>query len=264
MTQRNCPNRFPPAHASVACRCRRRGSVFAVRLRVVPAALAGVLLVSGCAPLEGLYDQFNYNHEAYQLTSQLRNSHRADEAWERRASQFCGEPHPKDFGDGFRQGYCDVSNGEDGCPPPLPPRVYWADCFASPAGQRRIAAWFAGYTHGVTAAEEDAAGVFRSIYVSAELRRQYELQHAEPAPAVGTPPEIVPLGPAEPDRRPESGSPAGMPGEQTPGPQPSDGSPPPRSFVGDPARRAAEADRAPVSEASWPVPAWTPANFYRR
>jgi hypothetical protein len=262
-------------HAGVACRGWRREAVSAGFLCVARAALVSVVLVGGCAPLTGVQNEFDYSHDMYQLTTQLENSLRAYQAWERRETQFCDEPHLWDFAAGFRQGYYDVASGEDGCPPPLPPRTYWASCFETVKGQRRIEAWFAGHRSGADAAMEEAAGVFRPILASAEIRHQRALPCAEPvsasepapepapvpAPesAAGKIPESVPAGPAEPDAQQGSG-----PSLETPPPNPADESPLPPSVTAAPGRQIAETETASIPESQSPVQAWTPAELYRR
>jgi hypothetical protein len=179
--------------------------------------LVCLLACSGCATLRGLDDQLRYNDGTYQFGSRLQNYCRAFCVWHLRAAHFRGEPHRHDFAAGFRQGYCDVASGEDGCLPPLAPREYWNCSFENPEGQGRITAWFAGYSHGAAAAEEEAAGVFRPVRVSATIQRRHELDRAPRRGADRERWEAVPPGVAEPDPDllPES-EPAEEPAEPNP------------------------------------------------
>ena len=41
------------------------------------------------------------------------------------AARYANVCHPYDFERGFMDGFMDVADGEDGCPPPLPPKGFW-------------------------------------------------------------------------------------------------------------------------------------------
>ncbi|MCL4201663.1 MAG: hypothetical protein KJ000_04160 [Pirellulaceae bacterium] len=192
------------------------------------------------------------------MTTRLENCRRAYWSWHRRAAQFRGEPHPRDFAAGFRQGYCDVANGEDGCPPPLPPRVYWASRFENPNGRARIAAWFAGYPCGAQAAEEEAAGIFRPIPASAEIRHHYEMRHAPPQPTAAEFLEAVPARAAEPDSPPGS-----EPLLPTPV-RAADETASREHVTADIERRVAAREDGPAASAPLPGQIWTPATLHRR
>lgn len=272
MRQRTGLNRAWPACDAVARRWRQ--SLVAARSRVPLAALLLVVLASGCAQVKGLQDQLCYNDGLYQFTTCLHNRARAGQAWKRHAAEFCGEPHLKDFGAGFRQGYVDVANGEDGCPPPLPPRDYWASGCDTVEGQCRTEAWFAGYPCGAEAAEQDAAGIFRPIHASARIRQQYAWQHAEPTLAENAAPEVVPAGPAEPIAPASPGTAPAAPGPATPQltpPQPAPSSPRPaeeppggRIMAAAPGNGLGQSADTVLSESRLPIPTWTPAPVYRR
>jgi len=234
----------------------------AARRRPARAALVLLALASGCAQVKGLQDQLSYNDGLYQLTTRWRSSARAGCAWKRHAAEFCGQPYLRDFGAGFRQGYVDVANGEDGCPPPLPPRDYWASGCDTGEGQCRSEAWYAGYPCGVQAAEQDAAGVFRPIRPSTQIRQAYVWQHARPAPAGGPALEVVPAGPAEPIRPEVPAAPAPSAPKSSPS-RPGE-SPGGRTVAADPPRRGGEADEVSLTEFGSAPPTWTPAPLYRR
>jgi hypothetical protein len=143
-----------------------------------------------------LHDQIAYNHHVNELVTGRHNRRLAKQAWKSRCSEFCDQPHFRDFGAGFRDGYCDVACGGDGCPPPLPPRKYWKSRYENYQGQGRVAAWFAGYPHGARAAEEDGAGAWRSIQLSPSIQQQYlrsGIQEAWVPESSQVPPDVVPV-----------------------------------------------------------------------
>ena len=215
MTQRTCLSQPLRARETVACDGCRFGSLPAGWPYLIRATLLCLAACSGCSMLKGLDDQIRYNDGTYQVTTRLQSCYLAHCAWHQRAARFREVPHPHDLAAGFRQGYCDVANGEEGCPPPLAPRKYWGSRFETPTGQHRIAAWFAGYSYGATAAEEEAAGVFRPVYVSPEIQRQYERQLAKRQDSGGRTREAGSAGVAEPDLSPKSG-----PSPESPTPNP--------------------------------------------
>ena len=75
--------------------------------------LAFGLLVGGCADLQ-------------ELKIDARNKYLAREAWDDLQTTYGCMNYEKDFGRGFRDGYFDVAEGGEGCPPVLPPQRYWS------------------------------------------------------------------------------------------------------------------------------------------
>ncbi|MFO0904061.1 MAG: hypothetical protein U0939_13740 [Pirellulales bacterium] len=144
----------------------RASTIAAVIKRVIKGAIAAflpVLLTTGCAPFVLLHDQLQYTVAVDEFITGMHGRAAAGEAW-RRYLADCGDPPDKrDFEAGFRAGYVNISRGENGCRPPLPPRSYWGAKFENPEGRNRIAAWFAGFDQGVIAAEEEGAGAFRRL-----------------------------------------------------------------------------------------------------
>ncbi len=131
---------------------------------------------TGCATLQGVRDYIAYNDVTDDFVIGWRNYVWANKAWA--AERHCYEGHPQlaDFGEGFRAGYRDVAAGGNGCPPPLPPRKYWAWKYQSPEGQAKIAAWFSGYPHGAAVAEQEGAGNWRDIPVSYAIQQEYSAE----------------------------------------------------------------------------------------
>lgn len=144
---------------------------------------------SGCTALQGVRDVVQYNDMCDDFVIGWRNYVWANQAWHSVKPTYAGQPYVKDFGEGFRAGYCEVAAGGNGCPPPLPPRKYWSWKYQSPEGQAKVAAWFAGYPHGAATAEQECAGNWRQIQVSHVMEQQYspEFDQARIPRADGTP-----------------------------------------------------------------------------
>ena len=150
-------------HAALA----RRNMVFARTLGLV--VLGFVVSSVGCAPFSLLRDQLQYCVPVDEFITSHRGRVSAGEAWRRYVAE-CGEPEDaRDFESGFRAGYLNVSRGEKGCRPPLPPRQYWGAKFETPEGRNRISTWFSGFDQGVIAASEDGAGEFRRLPPTTKL-----------------------------------------------------------------------------------------------
>jgi hypothetical protein len=141
-------------------------------------------------------NNWNYNSTWNGFIMKHRNNGMAIKAWHRRKHQFCNEAYLDAFCDGFRAGYMSVANGGDACTPAFAPREYWGWEYQSAEGQRKVAAWFAGFPHGCRAAEEDGVGNWSQLQTSYGVQKEYgqagllaENQHPgmypmpEPAPA---------------------------------------------------------------------------------
>jgi len=85
-------------------------------------------------------------------------------------------PLCKDFETGWRQGYYDVANGMDGQRPITPPRRYWAARYQSPAGQKQVEAWFAGYELGAAGAQRDGIGYWAFVPTSLGVPPQERIE----------------------------------------------------------------------------------------
>jgi hypothetical protein len=130
--------------------------------------------------VQGVRDYITYNDCQNDFVMGWRNRSWASQAWFMRRVQFEGQPYIEHFGAGFRAGYEDVAAGANGCTPALPPRKYWTWKYQTPEGQGKTAAWFSGYPHGAKAAEEDGAGDYSQIQVSATMKAEYALGHEPP------------------------------------------------------------------------------------
>jgi hypothetical protein len=143
-------------------------------------AITTAMVSGGCTTLSGVRDYITYNDCQNDFVIGWRNRSWASQAWFMRRGQFEGQPYIDHFGAGFRAGYEDVAGGSNGCTPALPPRKYWTWKYQTPEGQGKTAAWYSGYPHGAKAAEEDGAGYYSQIQVSAEMKAEYGLGHEPP------------------------------------------------------------------------------------
>ncbi len=83
----------------------------------------------------------------------LRNSHRADEAWDQVRQDFPGQCWSKDYARGFKDGYADyLDYGGNGEPTATPPFIYRLHPYQTPDGLRAIEDWYAGFRHGAALA----------------------------------------------------------------------------------------------------------------
>jgi hypothetical protein len=101
--------------------------------------LLSAVMACGCA---GLQD-YNYNRTQRQ---------RADIAWR----ECYGGMHSgmsKDFRDGWKQGYVDLSRGMCDELPAVPPHKYWSAAYQSEEGRCCIEQWYAGWRSGADAAK---------------------------------------------------------------------------------------------------------------
>ena len=113
----------------------------------------------------------------------------AKASWETvKSTEPCAE-WSKDHEDGFIDGFVDyLQFGGPGQPPYVPPKRYWGPNYHTPEGYRAIEEWFAGFRHGVTAAEQ--SGYRRWSKVPSAHATE-----SPPLPAA-VPPEVGPAMPA--------------------------------------------------------------------
>ncbi|MFO1066212.1 MAG: hypothetical protein U0892_20325 [Pirellulales bacterium] len=116
---------------------------------------------------------FRYDDTWNDAVAGYRNHSYSAKSWHRHKHIYCNEPCLNDFCAGYRQAYEDVANGGNGCTPAFPPREYWGWQYQSAYGQKRVAAWFAGYPHGAKAAEEEGLGSWSQIQMSSGLQTEY-------------------------------------------------------------------------------------------
>lgn len=160
------------------------------RVLAFPVCLVAVLL-SGCAELQEMKIDF-------------RHRYLAKEAWESLQDCYGEMNYEADFGRGFREGYFDVANGGNGCPPPLPPQRYWSVRYMNTAGRERTEAWFQGFRYGAMVAEQDGIGQFMELPTS--LLEHSEAEKAAARRPPESPEEAVPTEePLPTESSPEGG-----------------------------------------------------------
>jgi hypothetical protein len=101
--------------------------------------LLSAVMACGCA---GLQD-YQYNRI---------QKHRADVAWRECYGSF-NSSVSKDYRDGWKQGYTDLSRGMCDELPAVPPSKYWAASYQSEEGRCCIDQWYAGWRDGADAAK---------------------------------------------------------------------------------------------------------------
>lgn len=139
-----------------------------------------LLLASGCADFQ-------------QEKIEARNRYLARTAWENLEVVYEHMEFTEDFGRGFREGYYDVCNGGNGCPPVIPPRQYWSVKYASPRGHQQTHAWFEGYRYGAVVAEQDGVGIWVTLPTSTPAPREPEQFLPEIGPTPGVAEEGIEL-----------------------------------------------------------------------
>lgn len=184
--------------------------------------IVGLLILSTLLPFTGCrayLEQIVYNEYIDETFVSIQNFLRARKAWEAREACYEHEPLLYDFRAGFYRGYQDVAQGKDGCTPLFPPRHYWNWYNRNAEGYARIQAWFAGYPHGVIAAQEDGVGAFTKIptepaitrAITRHLDNDPAVKHLPPPPVMELPP-VEEVGPRLPEALPEpSAPPLGVP-----------------------------------------------------
>jgi hypothetical protein len=175
----------------ICCRIQRRfgGSMktesglpshFELGVLCRTAMIGLALLAASCAGCTG------FNHTSATCCSDQVFGVWRDNVWAQRAycSRFstCPDPHPRHFRSGFLAGYQSVCCGEDGYVPAVPPKSYWGYSYQNAQGSQMAGSWFAGYPEGVRAAQEDGAGNFRNVQVSAMLNAALQPQTSEIPP----------------------------------------------------------------------------------
>lgn len=110
-----------------------------------------------------------------------RNMVLAEKGWFSWSSYYQDIEHKSHFAKGFKDGYTNVLEGGKGCQPTLPPRCYWKPHFQTPAGNAKINAWFDGYSHGATAAQQDGLGSLQQLPISPTARANLMARQAPPS-----------------------------------------------------------------------------------
>lgn len=95
----------------------------------------------------------------------LAQKHRADAAWKVNYGRT-GHGCSRDYKDGWKQGYFDLSTGQCEEPPPVPPHKYWDAKYQSLDGRAAIEDWYSGWQDGAAAAVQDGTPYFHEIPAS--------------------------------------------------------------------------------------------------
>lgn len=141
---------------------------------IVAALTLVTLTTAGCSVVHNGYSAVSKNGSWNDTVVVLRNRSHSAKSWHRRKQNFCNEKHMSDFRNGYRAGYEAMTSGSDGCTPAYPPSEYWSWEYQSGEGQARTSAWFAGYPHGVRAAEEEGTAHWHQIQLSAGMQSQLQ------------------------------------------------------------------------------------------
>lgn len=123
--------------------------VMTMRVRFLPLLLG--LSLCGCATMQ----DYHYN---------LVQRYRASTAYHE--SYGLWSECSRDYKDGWKQGYFDLSTGQCEEPPATPPHHYWNASFQSLEGQAAIADWYSGWQDGATAAVQDGRPYFHPVVAS--------------------------------------------------------------------------------------------------
>lgn len=120
-----------------------------MRVCFVPLLLG--LSLCGCATLQ----DYHYN---------IVQKCRADSAYKENHGLWshCS----RDYQDGWKQGYYDVSTGQCEELPATPPHKYWHAHYQSLEGRAAIEDWYSGWQDGATAAVQDGRPYFHPIVAS--------------------------------------------------------------------------------------------------
>lgn len=165
--------------------------------------LALVLLLAGCASIRDavLQDKLYW-----------RNSKEARDAWQ----SFCEIRTGGDddwasahYEKGFIDGYVGVAMGANGCPPTLPPKIYWNPEFRTTQGKVYVTDWYNGYAEGAVAAKAAGAPDRNRVHTAIDV---YGAGRVSNVGVASSPQDSwTPATPSEPTPSttlPESGSPS--------------------------------------------------------
>jgi hypothetical protein len=108
-------------------------------MRVRFFSMLACLSLCGCASMQ----DYHYNWV---------QSYRADSAW-RQSYGLLNTQFTRDYREGWKVGYADLSKGGCDEPPPVPPRKYWAAAYQSAEGKCCIDEWYNGWRDGAEAAK---------------------------------------------------------------------------------------------------------------
>lgn len=167
--------------AVVGSRSTRLAGV-AKRLLAVSCLGLAVVSSTGCSMISGVGSSFNESECIDDFMIGYRNRAMAEKAWHCNKHKFCIAGYPREFKDGFIEGYMEVASGGNGCIPAVAPTQYWGWRYQSSHGQSAVNAWFEAYPRGVQAAEQDGVGHWQAIS---------PMGMSPPAPMPAYPPPVM-------------------------------------------------------------------------
>jgi len=165
--------------------------------------LLSILLLTGCASIrDGILQDKLY----------WRNSREARAAWR----QFCETRTGGDdewasahYERGFNDGYVGVAMGANGCPPTLPPKLYWNPEYRTTQGKVYVTDWYNGYAEGALAAKAANAPDRNRVHTAIDVYGTGLAGHASALP--GAPEALSPVIPPGPALEPAASEPAVLP-----------------------------------------------------
>ncbi len=159
-----------------------RLAVVAKRLLAFSCLGLAVVSSTGCTMTSGVCSSFNESECIDDFMIGYRNRAMAEKAWHCNKHKFCIAGHPREFKDGFIEGYMEVASGGNGCIPAVAPSQYWGWRYQSSHGQGAVNAWFEAYPLGVQAAEQDGVGHWQAVS---------PMGMSPPAPMPAYPPPVM-------------------------------------------------------------------------
>ena len=119
--------------------------------------LALCILTTGCQLASNAVH--NITFEVKRVTAEVVEHRKleqlARESWEKLRTTEDHRAHPKEFAEGFKDGFVDyLQFGGSGQPPFVPPKHYWGSYYHTPDGYRAIEDWFAGFRFGAATAQQ--------------------------------------------------------------------------------------------------------------
>lgn len=113
-------------------------------------------LATGCQLASNAVHNFAY--EAKLTTAELEEHCRYEKLARAAWNDVCADEHTsysRDYAAGFKDGFVDfLQFGGTGGAPYVPPQQYWSAHYRTPDGYQAVQDWFAGFRHGVTAAQQ--------------------------------------------------------------------------------------------------------------
>lgn len=152
--------------------------------------LIAVLLLTGCASVRDavLQDKLFW-----------RNTKEARHAWRQFYETRTGGDDDwasAHYEQGFIDGYVGVAMGATGCPPTLPPKLYWNPEYRTTQGKVYVTDWYNGYAEGAQAAKAAGAPDRNRVHTAIDVYGTGQSSYSSAMPS--TPGGLTPVIPPEP------------------------------------------------------------------